>query len=722
MTLSASNPVPSNEDRVRAALWFAQRGFGVFSVWSVNDAGVCRCRDGVRCGSPGKHPVPPDGFKAATRDPQRISTMLSHASNPNYGLLPPEGVFVLDVDGDGIPQLAELEERLGPLPPTLRTHTAHGQHIFLHWPTDVPRPIGHLFGFVTRWGSGKDAGYVIGPRSVHATGAEYRPDNGALNIASLPDAWAQAVIAPKPAAFIEIEGPGYQLPPAGYSGSRYEAILSYIASRYMRGISRDEIEAGVLTVLAPRFASPLGEQELRSRFERAWRGTAERLGEPLDLEPLSASAPPVSMPNWPQVPDPAAFHGVLGEIVRAVASRTEADPIGILGSLLATCGACMGHGRYIYQGSQQTANLFVVLVGDTATGRKGTAGSIAREVMNAAYPDWQQLVVAGLGSGEGLIAHLKRTEDAEPLPSSGRALVMESEFGRLLTVMNREGSTLSPVVRDAWDGGPMGRFLAREQQLVTWHHVSILAHVTPVELRAKLNDVDAANGFGNRFLWLAVRRTQLLPFPESPRLVIQPYVSDLNAAIVDALGNDELHWSEAAARRWEALYMELSRQPRHGLLGALAARAESQITRLALIYALLDRAPAIDVAHLEAAVAVWDYSEQSMAYVFGTSTGNRHADVLRDMLTADGPIEWRTAKEALGLRSAADLRDAVDQLVGNGIAEVVSRARPNGGRAARVIQLIERKIENESEQRVQRVQRVLPPAQGNGQEGTHNSA
>ena len=36
-------PRPSNDDRVRAALWFAGQGFGIFSVWSTDAGGVCRC-------------------------------------------------------------------------------------------------------------------------------------------------------------------------------------------------------------------------------------------------------------------------------------------------------------------------------------------------------------------------------------------------------------------------------------------------------------------------------------------------------------------------------------------------------------------------------------------------------------------------------------------------------------------------------------------------------
>jgi hypothetical protein len=682
---------PTTEDRLRAALWFAERGFGVFSVWSANPDGTCRCPLKGKCESPGKHPVPTNGLKSATTDPQRITAMLSIPSNPNWGMLPPEGIFVLDVDGEGVQELRLLEAALGPLPATLRTNTAHGQHVFLRWPQDIPRPLGQMFGFVTRWGSGSGTGYVIGPRSIHASGHVYAPADAHLEIADLPQAWAQAVVAPQPKsnAFIEIEGGGYQLPEPGYSGSRYEAILRYIASRYMHGMTREEVLAGVVNVLAPRFANPLDEASIHSRFDRAWRGTAERLGEPLTFDSAvpTISAPVVTLPSWPAAPDPVVYHGVAGSIVRAVVDQTEADPIGILGSLLATVGACMGHHRYIYQGSQQSTNLFTVLVGETASGRKGTAQSIVREVMTGAYPDWQKLIVTGLGSGEGLITHLKRLADSGS--TEHRALVLESEFGRLLTVMSREGSTLSPVVRDAWDGVPMGRFLARDGQLVTWHHVGLVAHVTPVELRAKLSDVDAANGFGNRFLWLAVRRTQLVPFPESPAARVQPYLGDLADAIHEAYApGAEMKWSEQAANRWESLYMRLTSRVVRGVPGALMARSEPQIVRMALIYALLDRSPVIDVAHLAAAEGLWDYAERTIVYVFGSSTGNRHADMLRDLL-AEGPLEWEPAKRALGLRHAAELREVVELLVELGIVEVASVPRDIPGRPRRVIQLIE---------------------------------
>ncbi len=149
---------PTAEDRIRAASWFADRGFGVFSVWSADADGTCRCPKGRACDNAGKHPIGRQGFHEHTRDHDRIRTLLSAGSEPNYGLVCPDGVFVLDVDGDGVARLADLEARYGPLPPTLRTNTAHGQHVFLRWPADHPRPLGQLFGYVTRWGSGAGAG------------------------------------------------------------------------------------------------------------------------------------------------------------------------------------------------------------------------------------------------------------------------------------------------------------------------------------------------------------------------------------------------------------------------------------------------------------------------------------------------------------------------------------------------------------------------------------
>ena len=57
-------------------------------------------------------------------------------------------------------------------------------------------------------------------------------------------------------------------------------------------------------------------------------------------------------------------------------------------------------------------------------------------------------------------------------------------------------------------------------------------------------------------------------------------------------------------------------------------------TRLALIYALLDLSEQICLEYLEAALAVWRYSADSAAWIFGDTLGDPTADEI-----------WTTAKE-----------------------------------------------------------------------------
>jgi len=186
----------TDSPRLQAAIWYARQHFGVFPVWSPNPGGSCRCPAGTACGQSGKHPITPNGFKAATRDEAKIHTFLAAASEPNIGITPPPGAFGWDVDGDVPQKLAELAERLGPIPATLTTVTGKGKHLFFRWPAAVERPKGHPFGIVMRWA---DTGYLIGASSRHASGEMYRLESGEDGqprpIAELPMAWALALLA-----------------------------------------------------------------------------------------------------------------------------------------------------------------------------------------------------------------------------------------------------------------------------------------------------------------------------------------------------------------------------------------------------------------------------------------------------------------------------------------------------------------------------------------------
>ena len=92
---------------------------------------------------------------------------------------------------------------------------------------------------------------------------------------------------------------------------------------------------------------------------------------------------------WPASPDEAAYHGLAGDIVRELLPHTEADPVALLATLLACVGNAIGTGpHYRVSGARHELRLFPVLVGATASGRKGTALDSLSPIFEAALPAW----------------------------------------------------------------------------------------------------------------------------------------------------------------------------------------------------------------------------------------------------------------------------------------------------------------------------------------------
>lgn len=342
----------------------------------------------------------------------------------------------------------------------------------------------------------------------------------------------------------------------------------------------------------------------------------------LDLRP--------SEPGWPRL-HTVAYQGLAGAVVKALAPHTEADPAAVLVSFLAAFGSAVGPGPHALVGNTaHPARLDVIVTGITSRGRKGTSWSEVRRLMLEADPSWAaDRVLGGLASGEGLITALEGDDV--------RLLVVEPEFARTLAVCAREGSTLSAVLRQAWDTGDL-RVMTRKNPLcVTGTHVSILAHITVDELRRRMCDTDGANGFANRFLLACACRSRLLP---SGGALDQDAAQSLGRRIAHTLDKARrigiVRRTGVAESRWAHVYRKMATAP-GGLAGAITARAEAQCLRLSVVYALLDGSNLIDIEHLEAAYAVWQYCEASAVYVFGDRLGDDIADRLLEALREVGP-------------------------------------------------------------------------------------
>lgn len=450
-------------------------------------------------------------------------------------------------------------------------------------------------------------------------------------------------------------------------------------------------------------------RELRSRIAKAeWKITgpikpgsvaseylAGDSNEPEDPEPV------LTVPPWPEPLAQAAFHSLAGDVVRLIAPHTEADSAAVLVMFLAGIGNMIGaSAHFMAEARRHPARVWPVLVGETAKARKGSAWSSLRYILEHVDEHWlEHCTASGLSSGEGLIwavrdpiVRHKKDKDGdlvEYVEDEGvvdkRLLTVEEEFSAVLKVAAREGNTVSDLLRRAWDCGDLRTMTKNSPARATGAHVTVIGHITKPDLTRLLSETDTLNGFGNRFLWLAVRRSKLLPDGGALHTEnLAPLTLRLRQALDYARKAALIERSQAAKELWHEVYPWLT-AGQSGVLGAVTNRAEAQVMRLALIYALLDRAPQIDVAHLQAALAVWEFCDRSTRFIFGESLGDRVADRILDELRCAGSrgLTRNGLREVFNRNlPASKIEAALVLLHRQKLAHWSKEPRPGGGRPA----------------------------------------
>jgi len=340
--------------------------------------------------------------------------------------------------------------------------------------------------------------------------------------------------------------------------------------------------------------------------------------------------------QWPAPLRAEALHGLVGDFVRLIEPHTEADPIAILIQFLAALGNVIGRNAYYsVESTRHYLKLFPAIVGQTAKGRKGTSWRHIRNVFERVDRVWgEKCIRSGLSSGEGLIWHVrdkKLTEDDPPVVIDAgvedkRLFVIEEEFASTLKVMTREGNTLSPTIRQAWDDGNLCTLAKNSPATATGAHISTVVHSTVDDLRRNLDRTETGNGFANRFIWICVKRSKELPRGGGfYNLNIDLLLNRLRDCLEFGRSAGEMRFDGEAGSAWDGVYSKLS-VGKPGLFGAVVSRGEAQVIRLACIYAVMDKSVVIRKEHLFAALALWDYSEQSARYIFGDSIGDWIAD------------------------------------------------------------------------------------------------
>ena len=176
-------------------------------------------------------------------------------------------------------------------------------------------------------------------------------------------------------------------------------------------------------------------------------------------------------PPWP-VLDPAAYHGVLGQIARDIEPHSEADPAGIL--LQLSDDVWLDDWTPVHSMRSRGRPIIATFIrswwGKPRNRARGQSWGRAQQVFNTIQE--RPPIKGGLSSGEGLVdavhddiqkwvPETKKNSPGhfvieKPAVADKRLYVSESEFGRVLVVMDREGNSLSQFLREAWETGNMG--------------------------------------------------------------------------------------------------------------------------------------------------------------------------------------------------------------------------------------------------------------------------
>jgi hypothetical protein len=275
-----------------------------------------------------------------------------------------------------------------------------------------------------------------------------------------------------------------------------------------------------------------------------------------------------------------------------------------------------------------------------------------------------QVTLSGVSSGEGLINAIRDPRSGcgeddgrdDPGVPDKRLLINMSEFGSVLALVRRPGSTLSAVLRNLYDCMPCETGAKVSPVSCKEPFVSLSASITPRELTGLLFDEkdiasSADNGLGNRFQYAFVARDKLVAHPaptenrDALTRTIAENVKKVYAELKPLRGflSTPIEFTPEARNLYERkIYKRVD-----GLQAAspnadrLFGRLTAHLRKIAAILAVIAGESRVSVGALEAAVAWVEYGAATVNVIASTVQDRRRMDQLR----GDGETILRALKD-----------------------------------------------------------------------------
>lgn len=611
------------------AIQYGERGYKVLPLYPIGPNGNCTCSRTDACSSPGKHPFTPlvsSGVKDATDDPEIIDQWWNEYSMAGIGIATGKrsGIVAVDVDGDqGENSWGELIN--GTQINTPVSKTGNGKHILFKAPD---QEVKNRTGIKQKIDVRGDGGYIVAPPTEHHSGQQYQwhisPDE--IDPQPLPGAIKKLLKEPSNGD----QNQNTSVEKTIEEGVRNKTLTSIAGTMRNRGLTLEEMLPSLQKVNERRCSPSMNPGEVRQLAESV------SSYEPGDFSISDLQDHFGEDNDWPDPIGDEGYHGVAGDIVKAMQPHTESDPAAIMFSLLSGFGNLVGPNCYsMVEGDKHPLRIWPVLVGKTSKARKGVSWNLTKNLLAEIDPSWHEREKNGLRTGAGFVHHVRDPDGDDSGVEDKRLTVVEGEFSSVLRSMSMDGNTLSPLIRKAWDLGPeevLQKMTKSSPDKSTGAHVSLIGHITERELKKYLTSTEAGNGFGNRFLWVCVKRSKELPFGgDLDQVDFSPMIDEVQRALNYSKGVTSIDWGEDAKPLWEQEYSRLS-EGNPGIIGAVTSRSEAYVLRIASIFAILDCSATIHEPHLKAALELWRYCRESAFHVFGKKTGNQLADRIRKIV------------------------------------------------------------------------------------------
>jgi hypothetical protein len=414
------------------------------------------------------------------------------------------------------------------------------------------------------------------------------------------------------------------------------------------GLEVDEIEPILLRMVHEECAAPIDESKVKTCAQSMQNYAKGSPASKMILFPPPVAAQPTQPIIEKAMPDPLAieaYHGVAGCHLRNIEKNSEAHPAGILALFLSGFGSIVGMDAYMrVEDNLHFPMVNIIVTGQSSRSRKDTAMGRALRPLKAADPLWAgECIKQGFSSGEAVVAYFTtRYKMGMPV----RLFVTDTEFKTTLTICAREGNTLSEVYRHMFNADALEVNTKKDSIGVPCSCGTSAGLITKAELRDVLKESEMVSGFVNRYMTILVHRVKKISRPArvtDPAIIAERVVIEtrLKMAVqwvkvganeidpVDKTKGLRMTWGDEAGEAWDKFYNNLGDEDADYL-----TRAEVMVMRLAMIYALLDMASVIELVHLNAALAVWHYAEQSSRLVYEDTQPSNVIKVMNRALSA----------------------------------------------------------------------------------------